>query len=114
MPSIAEGVALAGITACAILLVIAGVQLFKYERPVKEKVRLALDQQLDRPSAVRDDGGAGQRQAGVGATIKHSFEGLAEFAKALKELETSTRLFLIAVAFLLVALAAAALASLAP
>jgi hypothetical protein len=68
----------------------------------------------EEPAAgARDDVGSGQAQA-LGEAIEKSFTGLSEFAKALKDLEASTRIFLIAVAFLLIAFISAATAAVTP
>ncbi|MGW5722046.1 hypothetical protein ACWEVP_38145 [Amycolatopsis sp. NPDC003865] len=106
-------VTLAGVAAALAMLVIGVKQDLTYGKPVRDAARAVLESGKTSVEANADlikqsssDGSKTQTleaQANALDTLGSTFEGIAKFATALKDLDAATRAYLISVAFLVIA-----------
>jgi hypothetical protein len=96
----------------AMLSISAWEQIF-WERPVRDDVRQALTAATEvvvRKKKAKLDGGGLHEEADI-AGLSQTLEGMAKFATGLRELERSTRGYLIGLAFFGIAFLSSAVAT---
>ena len=112
-------VTIANIAAGSLLLALSIYYQFWIAAPTREQVAATLDnanallEQMQPPAGAEAGAGTPVEQSAVGDAAKSTLEGLATFAGSLKDLDPSTRGYLIALVFFALATVAASVGQIA-